>query len=665
MCPNATAGKRSKKAWLLLGLLTAFSAAAALLEYASTTPAAAAPGGSGLAGLNTPGNQLWTQNSPDILGVAEADDRFGYALAAGDFDGDGVQDLAVGAPYEDVGGVALAGAVSIIYGTSEGLSGTSNELWTEDTNGVLGMGEAAGLWGWELAAGDFDGDGDDDLAVGAPWKNTAGTDAGAVTVLYGSPAAGLMADGSQYWTQDSAGVLSNGAEAFDRFGDALATGDFDGDGRDDLAIGAFGDSVGGNDGAGAVNVIYGSAAGLITTDNEYWHQDQPDVQGVPEVFDGFGAALAAGDADGDGRDELAIGVPGEAIGALDSAGAINVLVGTADGLVPPPTNQLWHQDTADVLGAAEEGDSFGAALAWGDFDGDGAGDLAIGAPNETVIDVEGAGDLTVLYGTLGTGLTAAGNQRFDEEVMGMLGLAQPDDHFAQSLASGDFDSDGKADLAVGIPDDDRTGAADGGAVSVIFGNIAGLAVPGNQQWDQNTGGVEGATVAGDHFGHALATGDFNRDGAPDLAIGVPHDIVDMLGSAGAVNVLYSNPPPATATATPTHTATTTRTPTPLATRTPTNTPPPGATNTPTNTPPAGMTPTRTPTPPDGGLKGDADCSGVVTAIDAALILQMTAGLIGSVACPELADASNDGLVNAIDAALILQLTAGLIPNLPP
>jgi hypothetical protein len=111
------------------------------------------------------------------------------------------------------------------------------------------------------------------------------------------------------------------------------------------------------------------------------------------------------------------------------------------------------------------------------------------------------------------------------------------------------------------------------------------------------------------------------------------------------------------------------TPTPTPTSTPTHTPtsPPGATNTPTrtNTPPPGATntPTRTNTPPPAGLRGDVSCDGHINAIDAAFILQLVAGLIGSVPCPANADVNGDGLINPIDSALILQYTAGLIPGL--
>jgi hypothetical protein len=120
----------------------------------------------------------------------------------------------------------------------------------------------------------------------------------------------------------------------------------------------------------------------------------------------------------------------------------------------------------------------------------------------------------------------------------------------------------------------------------------------------------------------------------------------------------------TPTPTPSNTPTNTSTPMGPA-NTPTNTPtvPAGATNTPTSPAGATNTPTRTNTPPPGGLMGDVNCDGMVNAIDAALILQLVAGIIGSVPCPQNADVDENGSINPIDSALILQFTAGLIPGL--
>src|SRR5690606_31849592 len=96
-------------------------------------------------------------------------------------------------------------------------------------------------------------------------------------------------------------------QANDLFGYALATGDFDGDGLDDLAVGVSQDRASGEDGAGAVNVLYGHAGGLADPRNQLWHEDSPGVLGTGEPFDFFGAAGAAGDVDGGGLDDLATG----------------------------------------------------------------------------------------------------------------------------------------------------------------------------------------------------------------------------------------------------------------------------------------------------------------------------------------------------------------------
>ena len=135
--------------------------------------------------------------------------------------------------------------------------------------------------------------------------------------------------------------------------------DFDGDGKDDLAIGAPGEDIGAIADAGAVNVLYGSGSGLTASGDQLWHQGVAGVMGGAEAGDLFGSSLACGDYDGDGKDDLAIGAPGEDVGALVDAGAVNVLYGSGSGLTATG-DQLWHQDSAGILGGAEAGDLFGS-----------------------------------------------------------------------------------------------------------------------------------------------------------------------------------------------------------------------------------------------------------------------------------------------------------------
>jgi FG-GAP repeat len=387
----------------------------------------ATDGASILASLDNAGNQLWGQHSANIEGVPEASDRFGTAVASGDFDGDGRDDLAIGSPGESVNGWGSVGAVNVIYGANAGLAAVDDQIWTQESPNVEGVPEQNDRFGFALAVGDFDGNGFDDLAIGVPGDSVAQpgqpTDAwvaGVVNVLYGGPS-GLSAAFDQIWTQDSG--LSGVSENYDRFGFALAAGDFDGDGFDDLAIGAPGENiefVEHNCGPGGVNVVYGSAARLTSAGNQVWTQGSLNVEGTPENYKCFGRALAAGDFDNDGFEDLAIGVPAPTVFTSTSAffsagpGAVNVLYGTNGGL-SAAGDQIWMQGVAGVQGAGGENNQFGWALAAGDLNGDGADDLAIGAP-------AGRGEVNVLYGTV-NGLTGSVDQRWDQDSTGVLGDA--------------------------------------------------------------------------------------------------------------------------------------------------------------------------------------------------------------------------------------------------
>jgi hypothetical protein len=317
----------------------------------------------GAGGLSGTGSQFWHQDSPGIFDVVEALDAFGSALAAGDLNGDGRDELAVGVPSENVGTVADSGAANVLYGRAGGLAATGNQIWHQNSVGVLETVEPSDRFGHALAAGDLNGDAREDLAVGVPEENLGSVaDSGAANVLYGG-AGGLAASGNQLWHQNSAGVL-DAIEPSDRFGHALAAGDLNGDARDDLAVGVPDENVGSVADSGAANVLYGGAGGLAAAGNQLWHQNSGGVFDAIEPSDRFGWSLAAGDFNGNAREDLAVGVPEEDVGAVDSAGAANVLYGAASGLAAAG-NQIWHQNSAGVADLVEEGDRFGWALAWG------------------------------------------------------------------------------------------------------------------------------------------------------------------------------------------------------------------------------------------------------------------------------------------------------------
>ncbi len=454
----------------------------------------------------------------------------GFAAAAvrGDFNGDGHADLAVGAPQDSVQGRAQAGAVNVLYGGPGGLTSRGNQQFTAATPRVAGVPVAGAHFGAALAAGDLDGDGHDDLAIGAP---DAGN--GAVIALRGTRGGLRVRTG--LWNQGHSGV-KGAVENGDRFGAALAIGHFDADRYGDLAVGVPGDDVGGAAQAGAVNVLRGGAGGLTADGDQLWTQDTDGVKGRAGTRFHFGAALAAGELSGNGRDDLAIGIPGGRISGQAQAGAVGVLYGRRGGL-RADGGDLWSQDAAGVLGAARRNDRFGSAVAIGDFDADGIGDLAVGAPLDTVGNAAGAGVVHVLHGTRG-GLSARRDQLWSQASAGVPGRASIGETFGSALAAGDLSANGADDLVVGSPGEQVSDAVSAGAVTVLYGRSGrGLTVGHARALDQDTRGVPGRAERDDHFGEALAIADFDGDGTGDLAAGAPGDRVAGLAGAGAVNVL--------------------------------------------------------------------------------------------------------------------------------
>jgi FG-GAP repeat len=309
--------------------------------------------------LTATGNQQWLQGNGGVGGVAELGDQFGFVLTGGDFNNDTFADLAIGVPFEDVGTIFDAGAINVLYGSAANLTSTGNQQWLQG-NGVAGVAEPSDFVGAALAAGDFNNDSFADLAISTPLEDIGSVlDAGAINVLSGS-AARLTATGNQQFFQGSGGVIGV-AEDGDAFGFALAGGDFNTNGFDDLAIGAIGEDIGAIQDAGAVNVLYGSAARLTPAGNQQFFQGSGGLVGVAEEGDFVGAALNTGDYDNDSFADLAIGAPFEDIGIILDAGAINVLSGSAATLTTTGGQQFFQG--SGVAGTREEGDAFGSSLA--------------------------------------------------------------------------------------------------------------------------------------------------------------------------------------------------------------------------------------------------------------------------------------------------------------
>lgn len=378
-------------------------------------------------GLTSAGNQLWTLDKPGVPEAAKSNDEFGSALAAGDFDGDGVEDLAVGAPRKKVLAADLAGEAFVIYGTSHGLKSTGAQAFSQSTPGIVDTSEGGDKFGSALASGRFDGDQFDDLAIGVPQERISANQQGAVNIIYGT-GTGLVSPGNELLSQE--GNYEGVPELNDAFGSALASGKFNDDTYDDLAIGVPGEEVNGDAGAGAVNVIPGSGSGFDDTTDQIWHQDVTNVEGDADPADGFGSALAAGRFDNNAQDDLAIGVPGEKVSTQISAGAVNVLYSSASGLTATG-DEMFTQDTAGVGDTAEPADRFGSALAAGDFNGATGADLVVGVPDESLtLNSEGA--IQALYGN-GSGLDGANSQEFSQNTIGIKNSPGSFDNFGDAL----------------------------------------------------------------------------------------------------------------------------------------------------------------------------------------------------------------------------------------
>jgi hypothetical protein len=378
------------------------------------------------------------------------------------------------------------------------------------------------------ATPDFDHNGQADVVVSIDQEDLDGqVDAGAVDIVYGS--AFSSAPRHQFLSQADAGIPGD-PEAGGRFGDDHAVGDFNGDGFDDLAVGAWGDTVNAKAKAGRVFVLFGGATGLTTTNVQAIDQESNGVGGNADVDDEFGRALAAGDLNGDGKDDLAVGAPRDNPGGVNNAGSVAVLFGSANGLVTT-TSRFYQQGTAPLNDALEKDDTFGAAVAIGDLDGDGRGDLIVGAPSEDLANPTrvDAGMVHVLYGDP-SGAVGTRNTAITGDTDALPEDAQAGDRFGCFSAIGDFNGDGRNDLEIGADGRTVDGVATAGAVYVLYSNATGVSTTGSQLWHENSAGVPDTAESLDNFGDVTAVGDFDHDGYADLA--VSDDKEDLTGVAG-------------------------------------------------------------------------------------------------------------------------------------
>jgi hypothetical protein len=532
-------------------------------------------------------HQKINESASGLLGGLAGGVRFGNAVAAlGDLDNDGVSDLAVGAHWDDDGGIDR-GAVWILFMNSNGTVKAYQKIsaFHGRFRGVLDDGDA---FGFSVSAlGDLDGDGLSELAVGAVGDDDGGDafgNRGAVWILF------LRSDGTVKshikisMTEGFSGVIGNG----DSFGSSVvALGDLDGNGITELAVGAIGD-----DQRGAVWVLFLNSDGSVKANQKKISATGGGFSGVLDFGDAFGRSVAAlGDLNGDGLPDLAVGASEDDDGG-DGRGAIWILFMNANGTVK--SHQKISNTEGGFTGILDDGDFFGSSVAaLGDLNGDGATELAVGAfwdDDGGAFQYSNLGAVWIL--SLNTGGTVMNYQKISATSGNFAGVLSENNGFGSSLAVlGDLNADGVIDLAVGAPDHNgvwvlflqsdaavkshqRVSDGEGGLPSDFAGfgrsaaalgdldgdGVTELAVGAAQQsggmiWvlflrsdgavkayrkiSASEGGFSGQLHEGDSFGFSLAKlGDLDGDGVPELAVGAIGDSPESFTLRGAIWMLF-------------------------------------------------------------------------------------------------------------------------------
>lgn len=418
----------------------------------------------------------------------------GRAIARGDVNGDGYEDVLIGAQSTDL---VLPGAAYLIYGSTTSLSGGDIDT---DSTVVTFTGETAGdQVGVAVAMGDWNGDGYDDLFIGANMDDTNGSNAGAVFAVQGQPS--TLPSGTL--TSDNYFKLI-GETADDQFGNSLAIADFNADGQEDLIIGATKNDDGANN-AGAAYIVNGGDT--VPTSGEVDASNLTEYTATTASVTA-GVSAACGDFNNDGFGDCAVGGPG------GTNGNVYIIYGQADDFAGGTFDITYTGEAAS--------DAFGANMTSGDVNGDGYSDLIVGAPTN---DSGGAnsGAVYVLNGQAnnfsGGSITTSGFE--------FPGLASNDKLGTVSVM--DYNNDGLDDIIIGT----MSGGSDVGEVFVVNGQSEAYS---NSNLDEAASILINGVSATASFSRSVGAADFNGDGYDELVIGETLYETDL----GAAYIMYAS-----------------------------------------------------------------------------------------------------------------------------
>jgi len=432
----------------------------------------------------------------------------GSSVAGKDINGDGFDDIIIGAPWAPAPNGRLKGAAYIIFGNS--FPKIIKDLSIQSPNMTIYGEHGFDAFGWAVSSGDINGDGYYDVIIGARDDDPAlgRADAGSTYVIFGSAYPRRKID-LQF---KSADMTIYGESYKDMSGQANSTGDINGDGYDDIIIGAYLASPGGRINAGKSHIIFGGPAPSEVIDLNSQPADM-SIYGDDD-YDQSGYSVSSGDINADGYDDVIIGARGASPDLRIHAGETYVIFGST---TPPTSIDLDSQSADMTIYGDDDDDQSGFSVSSGDINGDGYDDIIIGAHLADPAGGDKAGATYVIFGS--DSLPTSIDLNTESADMVIYGDDEGD-HNGHAVSSGDINTDGYDDIVIGAWGADTPGGTDAGKTYIIFGSAS---PPTTIDLNSESADI---TVHGDNAedlsGTSVASGDIDNDGFADVIIGASY-----------------------------------------------------------------------------------------------------------------------------------------------